>query len=410
MNEIDISVIIPVYNMENYLNECLNSILKQNFHSYEIICVDDASVDQSRKILLDFEKKYNRIKVITHAKNRGLSIARNTGMSYASGKYIWFVDSDDFIAFDSFKELYYIAEKNKVDIVYFDMFRLYEREDYRNIDDKEEAFLEVEEVCSGKELFCQFVKKETIKASAWRQFIKRDFLEKKKIKFYDDILHEDELFYFFCAMNAERVINVNKKYYVYRQREGSIMSTKNCKRYESLFVILVQILTYWNSHDFNEKENKAIGIYFYNLFSTFQYYGSFGKKTTELKIGGYIEKLLYRILQEKYKSRWLTLNERQLIEIEQANNVIVFGSGRAAFDIVNILENRNIKINVIAVSKLEDNPDVFCNIKVDSIDNISKYMMDAVVIIGVTEKYSLGIQKKLMEVGYKNILIAEKVM
>ena len=92
-----VSIIIPVYNVKNYLGQCLESVIQQDFIDYEIICVDDASTDNSGNILDAYEKQYDMIQVIRHTKNRGLSAARNTGLEQATGKYVWFVDSDDII-------------------------------------------------------------------------------------------------------------------------------------------------------------------------------------------------------------------------------------------------------------------------------------------------------------------------
>lgn len=407
MDKKDISIIVPVYNVAPYLENCLESILQQDFQNYEIICINDSSTDNSDLILRKYALRYSNIKIIEHKQNRGLSVARNTGLKHATGKYVWFVDSDDMIVPDVLKELYCIAEEKSVDIVYFNMFRTSEKDDKNVIEICGSFYFESDIVCSGRELFCQFVAKNQMKFEACRQFIRRGFLKEHNIEFYKGILHEDELFSFLCAINAKRVLNVNKEYYIYRQRSGSIMSNKNHKRSESLFVVLVQIMTIWTSNIFTDMENQAIAKYYRNLYRSCQYYRCFGDQSIELKVGGLPEKTLFSLLMEKDDNRYLLLNDSQLKEISEKDKVIVFGAGYAARDIVNTLKKRDIGIDIIAVSDVTSNPEKFCGIQVESVETIAKDMRDAVVIIGVTKKYSKGALAILKRLGFENIIIAE---
>ena len=112
-----VSIIVPVYNTESWMARCLDSLLGQTIKDIEIICVDDKSTDSSLKILREYEKKDNRIKVIAQEKNGGESVARNSGLAIATGKYIGFVDSDDFVDFDFYEKLYCRAMSIDTDIV-----------------------------------------------------------------------------------------------------------------------------------------------------------------------------------------------------------------------------------------------------------------------------------------------------
>ena len=404
-----ISIIVPVYNVEMYLRDCLDSILNQDYSDYEIICVNDASTDNSREILCEYAVKYSKIRIITHLENKGLSAARNTGIANAKGKYLLFVDSDDIIISSTLVELYQLTQKKQVDIVYFDMDVIYQ-DAYKKMSKNDEERINSGEIFSGRELFCIFAEKGQKKSEVCRQFIKRDFLKEQRIEFYDGILHEDELFSFLCAMSALKVVNLNRKYYIYRQRLGSIMSRRNNKRAESVFVILVQILTFWASHTFTDRENEAIRYYFGDLYNTYRYYSCFEEGKEYLEVGGFVEKALYTILQTAHTSRYLTLNKEQLSCIEKARHIIVFGAGKAAMDIVNILRRKNIHIDAIAVSNSDDNSETFCGIQVRPMDSIAYYLKDALVIIGVTEKYSQGIQDRLEKLGCKDIIIPLKVV
>lgn len=119
MSEPTISIIIPVYNVEKYLRECLDSCINQTLEDIEIICVDDCSPDNSIKILEEYQQKDSRIKIFRHEKNKNLGAARNTGLQNATGGYVWFVDSDDYIDSKACQILYDAIEKFDVDLLCF---------------------------------------------------------------------------------------------------------------------------------------------------------------------------------------------------------------------------------------------------------------------------------------------------
>lgn len=119
MKKIKMSLVIPVYNVEKYLGECLDSCLSQTLQEIEIICVNDSSPDNCAQILADYASKDSRLKIITHRQNKGLGGARNSGMSVAQGEYIWFIDSDDFIASYACELLYNTAMSHNVDVLQF---------------------------------------------------------------------------------------------------------------------------------------------------------------------------------------------------------------------------------------------------------------------------------------------------
>lgn len=410
MDQIGISVIIPVYNVGYYLEECLDSVLNQKFQNYEIICINDGSTDNSGEILSIYQKKYNKIRVITHLDNKGPSVARNIGIHDATGKYIMFIDSDDFIEDNTLEELYNKAENTEVDIIYFNMVNFHEGESAFRRYIRLGSDMEYEGIYSGKELFCCHMNDHQMNVQAVRKFIRKKFIDDKKISFYEGILHEDVLSSFYCAMEAEKVININREYYIRRLREGSITHTKDYRRGHSLFVVAMNVLSYWNTHVFTEKENCAIEFFFREIYNSYQRYSwQFETETTDLEVGGYAEKVFYSMLHGVHKNNWLTLDESQITRVSKAENVIIFGAGAGSMDIVNILETKRIKVNVVAVSDINKNPKSFCGIKVDSIDNIANYIKNAIVIIGVTEKYASGIANKLEQLGYNDIVIAKKV-
>lgn len=121
MSEVKVSIIVPVYNAENYLKNCLNSLLGQTLKEIEIICVNDGSKDKSLDILHEYSAKDKRIKVISNSINRGQPTSRNKGIMEARGKYIQFVDADDFIEKETTGDLFELAEEKQSDMCYMGM-------------------------------------------------------------------------------------------------------------------------------------------------------------------------------------------------------------------------------------------------------------------------------------------------
>ena len=116
-----LSFIVPIYNVEKYLDRCIDSLVNQDISKeiYEIICIDDASIDNSRYIIEQYKIQYSNIILISHKENKGLSATRNTGINLAKGKYIWFIDSDDFIEYNCLSFLLRKCEFNDIDILCF---------------------------------------------------------------------------------------------------------------------------------------------------------------------------------------------------------------------------------------------------------------------------------------------------
>lgn len=239
MSNIKLSVIIPVYNVEKYLEECINSVLSQTLKDIEIICVNDGSTDLCDKILDNYANIYNNIKVIKHKKTFGLSIARNNGFKVANGKYIYFLDSDDYLNDSNALEiLFNECETNRLDIALFNADVIYENNyagnetnlkeyyDYANICNKN--FLE-NKLISGEELFNNSIKYNCYRQNVWLRVYRRDFLKNININFYENIINEDILYSIISDIKAKRVKHIGKSLYTYRRRNNSIMNGDNLR-------------------------------------------------------------------------------------------------------------------------------------------------------------------------------------
>lgn len=227
--EIKVSVIVPVYNVEDYLEECVDSLVGQTLKEIEILLIDDGSTDSSGAMCDSYAQKYGNVSVI-HKTNGGLGDARNVGFSAAKGKYVYFIDSDDFLELGALQFLYEEAENKQLDIILFSAESFSDEEEIRFNPDEYKRTKFLNEVKSGKEMFINLYSAREYYASIPLRFYNREFFEKNGYKF-PDIIHEDEFPGFLSLIEAERAECVEYKFYKRRFRKGSIMTSE--KAYKS---------------------------------------------------------------------------------------------------------------------------------------------------------------------------------
>ena len=220
---LDLSIIIPVYNVENYLEGCIDSIEKIRNINFEVILINDGSTDESLKTAENLVKKYRNIKLISQ-KNGGLSYARNTGLRNAQGKYISFIDSDDLIFADRFEKLYLETKKYNLDIGIGNHIRFINLEEIIEPQKLKYKKLEKENVKTGIDFFDFADKKGLFSPIVCEKIYRRDFLLDNNLFFKERIIYEDVLFSHIVISKAQRVKYMNFYFYLYRQRIGSIMN------------------------------------------------------------------------------------------------------------------------------------------------------------------------------------------
>lgn len=214
------SVIIPVYNVEKYLRECVDSILSQTFTDFELILVNDGSKDGSPAICDEYAQKDSRVKVI-HKENGGQSSARNMGVNEASGKYAIFLDSDDFFTCNTFFEDIYNAANGEKDIILFRYCKYYSE------DKKDECGISLANLeTENKTLLLEnLVKRDTFFCSCWSKCTKMSILKDNKIEFDVSLSCEDMDWYFNVVSKANSFAAIDKPFVNYRQRENSVTSS-----------------------------------------------------------------------------------------------------------------------------------------------------------------------------------------
>ena len=241
-----ISVIIPVYNAEDYLYVCLNSVLKQTFSDFEIICIDDASSDSSLDILEYFSKKDSRIKIIKNGFNRGPGYSRNCGLNVAEGKYIFFLDADDWINFNTFEILIKKADENDLDLLLFDEINFHGETHEFSIDNNvnSEYLVEFENKIfnhfdfSKKKLF-------ELPNTICNKLYLKSFLVNNDIFFSNENLaYENISFFYKVITNAERVSLINDRLYNHCEN-NSLFRKSNDERLFDIFAIYEDVLNFF---------------------------------------------------------------------------------------------------------------------------------------------------------------------
>ncbi|NQN51123.1 glycosyltransferase [Streptococcus suis] len=206
-----VSIIIPVYNTEKYISECITSILSQNLSDIELLLVDDCSTDTSLSILREFEQKDPRVTVIESSKNTGVGEARNKGIELATGQFISFVDSDDYIEKDMLEKLYLQAVQDHADLVLCDTGTY-------SSDGKEKSvwFKPIYGKAQLKDIY------QNTQPTA--RIVSKELIDRLHFRFLPGM---GEGIYFELMINAEKITTVPEKLYIYRSREGSLSTTPN---------------------------------------------------------------------------------------------------------------------------------------------------------------------------------------
>lgn len=212
-----VSIIIPVYNVEKYLRQCLDSVVNQTLKDIEIICVNDGSTDNSLQILKEYADSDRRIKIIEQKENQGQGVAKNLALETSIGEYVCFVDSDDWLELDALQTLYDYANKNNADYVEFLLNRYdTETKSYENI--KQDYSYHEDKIYTNADMIKNLF---AVPIYSNNKLLKREFLKTLDIKFFDFKLGEDHIVTIKSRLFANRICFLNKVFYHYRRNKNS---------------------------------------------------------------------------------------------------------------------------------------------------------------------------------------------
>ena len=286
-----VSVIVPVYNSSKYIKECMDSLINQSLQDLEIICVDDGSTDNSLSILKEYEQKDRRIKVISK-ENGGAGSARNLGVSHATGEFINFIDSDDWLDSNTFEELYEKSKQENLDVLMYLLINFNENtneeyeDNYYNLSSIDSKFDNV--VFNYNDIPNEIFH---ITVSPCNKLINRDFWNKLNYKFFEGVMFEDNPFFFNLILEAKRMGIIRKHYYHRRRRDDSVMSLNGEK--------LIDIM--------------AMSDEVVNVFIRKNLHEKFKRKVTNFKF--YSMKTFYKQINSEYKPLYFNTMKKNIESI-----------------------------------------------------------------------------------------------
>jgi glycosyltransferase involved in cell wall biosynthesis len=281
---LELSIIVPVYNVEKYLSECLSSLIRIEGISKEIIIVNDGSSDGSDEIIKKYIAEFPNDFIYIRQSNSGLSGARNSGLKICKGEYVVFIDSDDFVDPNKFRDLFQKGKQEELDIIVgdFEYFKNNSRFISKQMK-KRSSRLSVLEENSGLEFWDRTYDhiNDSIRVEVVTNIFKRKMLIKNNVFFVENLLHEDTLFMYQIIIYAKRVKYFPVHFYTYRIRENSIMRNLNYKNYLSKLFIAQELYTLKCK---NKISSKCWDSYILSLYFTASYNAKIKNKNLFNKI------------------------------------------------------------------------------------------------------------------------------
>ncbi|CEP82770.1 glycosyltransferase [Paraclostridium sordellii] len=381
---IKVSIVVPVYNVEKYLKESLDSAVNQSLKDIEIIAVNDGSTDNSSEILKAYEEKYSNFKVINQ-ENKGLSGARNTGIAECKGEYIYFLDSDDYIDLNSMEYCYKEAKKDNLDILTFDAETFLDEQSNIAEINKEGFYREnliESKIMSGEEFYAYSNQKGAYRAPVWLNFYKREFIEKNNLIFYEGIVHEDEIHTSKSFILAKKIKYIPKRFFFRRVRENSIMTRKiDESRIKGNYIIAKETYRLFKDEVLSEKTKNILIIWIRKYYSNcIKYCDSLGLKDKKDFIANNIEKeVLDTSLQFQIENPELfysKCNVKRNLFLVKTGYHLLLATSVAIEDYIGyrndlfIFDRDSIKCSLDKLSKVYDNIYDLNNLPQDLYDNI----------------------------------------
>ena len=436
---VKISVILPVYNEEKYIFQCLDSLCNQTLQDIEIICVDDGSTDNSLQILKDFQKNDSRIHIMTQT-NQYAGVARNNGMLIAQGKYLLFLDSDDFFDVRMLEKMYQAAEENSLDITIcrYDLYSDISKQKLTTNFKNSNSFIpKNKQVFSGEEVEHAAIFQVTV-GWAWDKLFRSEFVEECGFKFSDFCSSEDGFFVYMLMAKAKRIGIIQERLVYHRMYNSNSLSNNHARNWRNGFRMLESI----------GNELKREGIYkvyeqsFLSILVTFQtwYLDTMYEKTaydncyeyiqtvmepqfqalqyegkllcSEEQICTYreivqrtsVDFLFYRLKQKEArlramnKSGWVFPYEK----VPMKSRVIIYGAGSVGTDYVRQLLHTKYCKELYVVDKNYLNCRNAYSYTVQSPEVITEIEFDYIVISILNEKIQKEIRQMLNSMGVED--------
>ncbi len=402
---VKVSVIIPVFNAERFLRDCLESLIHQTLQDIEIICIDDKSSDTSLGILYDFQKKDNRIKIICNEINLGAAESRNKGLSAAAGRYIQFVDADDYLELDALQNLYQISEYYHTDMCYLGM-KFDVTQNRKNEVLQDSIVGKYPGVFKGRELLKCFTENKEFFLYLWSVFYRSAFIKENGLYYKKLIIGEGGNFILRALCLAERAVVCKEQYYHYRVNAYSVTHREDAKR-ELLLGQVVQyadVLQYFSMYEKAEE----LGMFLTNLYKKIaggiQSLSNQDKKEIEIRLETSYEKHVFAMLQQKNDIYRIKFCDDILNKIRGKKTVIIYGAGYASKEVIEELQQNGIEIIGFAVTKRKKGQTALYGHHIYEIEELQLYCNEAIVLVAANRKYNNEIQIILEGYGFSDYI------
>ena len=383
-----VSVIIPVYKTEAWLPECLDSVLNQTLGDVEVICIDDCSPDQSGEILDGYALRDGRVQVIHLPENRRQGYGRNLGLSRASGKYVYFLDSDDMIEPQALEELTELADREALDAVFFDSRNIFESEDLKRIYNPVLTLRRgtySDGVCTGADLLDSFILQNEWTCYPQRILWRREFILQEGIRYPEGCEHEDEFFAYAGILAAKRARYVPKQYFILRTRADSVMTSayapKNFHGYLMNYYYMNRFIAERNIHTVGAHLN--ISRMFERMLTLY------AALKDRCDIGEVFVKEPDRTIYQCFLSylraedEMMTIDPEVMDVIRQYRIVYIFGAKLTGQRFCQKLQRqKDVLIGGFLVKDMEDLPEIMMGRTVRRLDDV-EIPKDAVVVAAV---------------------------
>lgn len=409
MNDIKISVIVTTYNIEKYIGECIESVQKQNYDDIEIICVDDCSTDGTIDLIKQYQENDDRIILLKHEENGGPARARNTGCRQAKGKYIYFLDGDDYLKEGMFDKLYRVSEENDLDVLSFsgEAFVDDEFADGNRYSSKKDIYKRKKiynGVFSGSELFAEYMMNADNSGNLYLQFIKRDFYIGNNLYALDDLRYDNDS-PFGIYMRAKRVMCIPDIFYMRRYRpESRVTGGKSFEKAECIALRLFTELMLWQSLDLSDRVNEGIKLFFLNTQRSLCFMLQ-GVDEEEKKYKILLKYPVARYFMEYFiinRKLYPGLTEEAIEKLKNCENIVLYGAGSVAKEVGRILIENGVDFFPM-VTKRECGQ-LFLNRKVIEPDEEDIEWNNTIVVLGVSEMYYDQIINNLKKKRPKEII------
>lgn len=268
------SVIVPLYNVESYIGECIKSLLRQTYGDFEVLVIDDASTDLSLATAMAYADEDPRFRFFRQSANSGLSAVRNVGIEQARGDYLLFLDSDDFYVDDALEALAKRLDQDNLDQLFFAAMMLFEnRRLMRERPEQQENRTDVPGVRNGVDFYVEFERTDAFRPSACMYALRRSIVMDHDLRFKEGILHEDLPFTLSTIPFVERVAFLNEPLYVRRMREGSIMTTSYTMENVESLLGTARDLEAWLYEDLRDYPDEFRRALAHRIFDTYDFAG-----------------------------------------------------------------------------------------------------------------------------------------